>query len=109
MYLCNSAYLVFFNQSFSFTCYGLDYLCTFEAILKNGIYQHSVISKTYSQMLCPFKFRSDVKIRISTKRIISFYKSKEIYSQKNTIPQVFKQIDNRTKKKNRSDDDRLLK
>lgn len=60
-------------------------------------------------MLCPFKFRSDVKIRISTKRIISFYKSKEIYSQKNTIPQVFKQIDNRTKKKNRSDDDRLLK
>lgn len=60
-------------------------------------------------MLCPFKFRSDVKIRISTKQIISFYKSKEIYSQKNTIPQVFKQIDNRTKKKNRSDDDRLLK
>lgn len=46
MYLCNSAYLVFFNQSFSFTCYGLDYLCTFEAILKNGIYQHSVICKT---------------------------------------------------------------
>lgn len=50
-------------------------------------------------MLCPFKFRSDVKIRILTKQIISFYKSKEIYSRKNTIPQVFKQIDNRTKKK----------
>lgn len=33
-------------------------------------------------MVCPFKFRSDVKIRISTMWTISFYKSKEIYHKR---------------------------